>query len=147
MCELRLRVIVRSVALAVILALCLGGCTILNLLGGVPFNKIIEGEIDFKDDHSPDSNDSIFYWDWYQVRLNSSKTYSLELWTDPDTPIHFECKELGQDLGAWDDGDGAWDGHLLYEFPPDLSKVGFDFYLRADYVLDESWYEFRINEE
>ena len=147
MYDSRRRVIVRSLALAVVLLLGLGGCSILNLLGGVPFNKIIEGEIDFRNDHSSDSNDLIFYWDWYQIRLDRSKTYSLELWTDPDVPIHFECDELGEDLGAWDDGDGTWDGYLLYEFPSDLSKVGFDFYLRADYVSEPSWYEFRINEE
>ena len=145
--ELKWGMTVRTLAFVVVLALFLGGCTFLNLIGGVPFNQVIEGELDFRDDHSSDSNSYIFYWDWYRIRLDRSKTYSLELWTDSDTPIHFECDQLGQDLGAWDDGDGTWDGYLLYEFPSDLSTVEFDFYLRADYVGSDSWYEFRINEE
>ena len=117
------------------------------LLWGVPFNKTIEGEIDFKDRFSTDSNDRYFYWDWYKIRLNASKTYSLELWTDPDVPIHFECDQLGEDLGAWSDGDESWDGYLLFEFPSGLNEIGFDFYLRADSVGKDSWYQFRINEE
>lgn len=128
-------------------ALMLSGCALFGLFGGaVAFDTIIEDTISFEDDHSTDSNDYWFYWDWYEVRLDPSRSYTLELWTDPDCPIHFECDQLGQDLGAWDDGDQSWDGYLLYTLPAGLDSVGFDFYLRSDYVGDTSWYQFRINE-
>jgi len=135
----------------VLVALCavaLGGCELWTLItGGVQFNKIIEGELTYTDNHSPDSNDLIFYSDRFEVRLDAGKTYSLELWTAPDVPIHFECDELGQDLGAWSDGDKTWDGYLLYEIPSSFSgKLSFDFYVRADHVDSDSWYKFRINE-
>ena len=141
------RRLVRPFLAAAIVMVSLAGCTFLNIFSGVAFNKVIEGEITFKDKWSIDSNDRYFYWDWYKIQLRSSRTYSLELWTDPDVPIHFECDQLGEDLGAWDDGDGTWDGYLLYEFPEGLSSVGFDFYLRSDSIGPDSWYQFRINEE
>ncbi len=145
------QLIFRAGRVAVVLAaaIALSGCALIDLLGGgVQFNKLIEAEITYSDDHSQDSNDLYFYWDWYEVRLASGKSYSLELWTDPGCPLHFECDMLGQDLGAWSDGDGEWDGHLLYEIPSSFSgKLGFDFYVRVDYVGESSWYRFRINEE
>ena len=130
-------------------ALASGGCAIANLLsGGVRFNEVIEGELTYDDDHGEDSNDLMFYWDSYQVRLADRTSYTLELWTDPDVPIHFECDQLGKDLGAWSDGDATWDGYLSYAFPASFSgKLEFDFYVRADNIGDDSWYEFRINDE
>lgn len=123
------------------------GCALLDLFSPVKFNTIIEGKIDFTDKYSEDSNDLIFYWDYYEVNLKSGKTYSLELWTDPGCPIHFECKQLGVDLGAWSDGNGTWDGYLKYNIPTSFTGTfKFDFYLRADHVGSSSWYRFRINE-
>ena len=139
------------VRLVVLLAgvVAISGCALLSLLGGgVRLNEDIEGELIYSDEHSNDSTGKTFYWDWYEVRLDSGKSYSLELWTDPDCPLHFECDDLGGDIGAWSDADGEWDGYLLYEIPSSFSgKLGFDFYVRADYVDESSWYRFRINEE
>ena len=123
-------------------AMLMGGCSL------VTFNEVIDGELTFGDEHSSDSNDYVFYWDYYEVNLAAGKSYSLELWTDSGCPVHFECDDLGQDLGAWDDGNGTWDGYLLYQFPSSFSgTLGFDFYVRADYVGAASWYRFRINED
>ncbi len=140
---------VLGLVLIVSCAAALGGCDLWAMLtGGVQFNKVIENELTYNDKNSTDSNDYMFYWDYYEVRLDAGKSYSLELWTDPDAPIHFECDPLGQDLGAWSDGDNSWDGYLLYTIPSSFSgKLGFDFYVRADYVGDNSWYRFRINEQ
>ena len=137
----------RIVVLLIATGLALGSCTFLNVVKGVPFNKVIEGEITFSDKSSQDSNDYYFYYDWYEIWLDSSRSYSLEMWTDRDVPIHFESKDLGIDVGAWDDGDGSWDGHLLYALPEGLSQIGFDFYLRADSVGSDSWYRFQIIED
>lgn len=61
--------------------------------------------------------------------------------------IHFECKALGKDLGAWSDGDHSWDGYLKYDIPSSYTgELNFDFYLHSDYVGSDSWYKFRINE-
>ncbi|HON87843.1 MAG TPA: hypothetical protein P5519_01395 [Spirochaetia bacterium] len=133
--------------LAMALVALVAGCALLDLFNSVKFNTIIEGEIEYSDEHSEDSNDLMFYWDYYEVTLKTGKSYSIELWTDPGCPIHFECDDLGQDLGAWSDGDGTWDGYLKYTIPSSFTgKLGFDFYLRADFVGSRSWYKFRVNE-
>ncbi|MEJ5189312.1 MAG: hypothetical protein WHT84_08900 [Breznakiellaceae bacterium] len=123
------------------------GYALFDFLFSVTVNTIIEGKIEFSDKSSRDSNYYVFYYDDYSVMLKSGKTYSLELWNDPDIPIHFECDDLGQDLGAWSDN-GKWDGYLLYPIPSSFTgKLEFDFYLRSDYVGSDSWYKFRINEK
>lgn len=123
-------------------------CAFLDLFNtSVPMNQIIDDQIDFKDEYSKDSTGRLFYWDWYEFKMRSGKSYSLEFWTDSGVPMHFECKQFGKDLGAWDDGDKTWDGYLKYDFPSDFTgKVGFDFYLRSDHISSRSWYRFRINE-
>ncbi len=116
-----------AAALALVLAI-LAGCALLDLFSSVKFNTIIEDEIEYSDEHGDDSNDLTFYWDYYEVTLKSGKSYSIELWTDPGVPIHFECDDLGQDLGAWSDGDHTWDGYLKYDIPASFTgKLGFDF--------------------
>lgn len=138
-----------SLVLIVLCAAALGGCDLWAMLtGGVQFNKVIEDELTYTDEHSTDSNDYVFYWDYYEVKLDEGKSYSLELWADPEAPIHFECDLLGEDLCTWSDGNQSHDGYLLYDIPSSFTgKLGFDFYVRADYVGADSWYQFRINEQ
>ncbi len=126
----------------------MSGCALVNLiLGDVKFNDLTEGKLDFSDDNAVHGAYT-FYSDRFETSLKAGKSYSLELWTDSGVPIHFQCDDLGQDLGCWSDADGTWDGYLLYEFPSAYTgKLAFCFYLRADHVSADSWYKFRINEK
>jgi len=134
-----------------------GSCAFFALFTqSVKFNETLEGQLDLKDDtfydeggNWEDYNISIsagtWYCDTYKAVLKSGKRYSFEVWTDRDVSVVLDIDELNQQLGPWNDSS---DGYLRYEVPSTYTgTLNFQFYLRAEYVGDTSWYRFRINEE